>query len=340
MNEFEFQTIPEITVEIPNMDGLQITMTSVESWYSEDTGWEFYFINTGVPHTITFNKDLYSVLSSKGEKDDPYYEEFTEYVIGLPDDPSATLYAPAGTALSLYGVEGTDTLPSIVNYPNPDRPIGVTQIFFKGSTNIQNIIKNATLPITRLHPITDLTAGLAAPPPPIAAETPSSWAVEQVNAAIAAGLVPDALQSKYTAAATRAEFCVLAVALYETVTGGEIAGRQTFADTGDINIEKMAALGVVNGVGDNRFDPGTSLTREQAATILSRLANAMGKPLTASAATFADNASISSWAIDAVGQLQAAGIMNGVGVNEFSPAAGYTREQSILTMVRLYDIVK
>jgi hypothetical protein len=102
----------------------------------------------------------------------------------------------------------------------------------------------------------------------------------------------------------------------------------------------MAALGVVNGVGDNRFDPNASLTREQAATMLSRLADAMDKPLTASAATFADNTSVSSWAIDAVGQMQATGIMGGVGDNQFSPVTDYTREQSILTIMRLYEIVK
>lgn len=170
--------------------------------------------------------------------------------------------------------------------------------------------------------------------------TPSAWAEEQVNTAISNGIVPETLQSEYTQATTRAEFCALAVDLYETVKGTEITERATFTDTTDLNVQKMAGLGVVNGVGGGRFDANGTLTREQAATMLSRLAEAMGKPLTAQAPTFADNASISSWAADAVGQMQGSGVMGGVGNNTFSPQGSYTREQSIVTMLRLYEIVK
>lgn len=172
-----------------------------------------------------------------------------------------------------------------------------------------------------------------------AADRPSPWAQAQVDAAIAANIVPAALQGQYTQATTRAEFCALAVALYETVKGAEITGRQTFNDTVDVNVEKAAAIGVVSGVGGGSFAPGNKLTREQAATMLSRLAAAVGKPLAPQAPTFADNAAISSWAFDAVGQVQSAGIMDGVGGNTFAPADDYTREQSILTMNRLYEIV-
>ena len=171
-------------------------------------------------------------------------------------------------------------------------------------------------------------------------DTPSSWAVENVNTAVEAGIVPDTLQSAYTQATTRAEFCALAVELYETIMGTEITERATFSDTTDVNVEKMAGLGVVNGVGDGKFDPSASLTREEAATMLSRLANVMEKPLTAGTASFADNASISSWASEAVGQVQASGIMNGIEGNQFAPSDPYTREQSIVTMLRLYDFVK
>ena len=53
--------------------------------------------------------------------------------------------------------------------------------------------------------------------------------------------------------------------------------------------------------------------------MLARLADAIGQPLPASAPTFADNAQLSSWAVDGVGQIQAAGIMTGVGNNNFAP---------------------
>ena len=171
-------------------------------------------------------------------------------------------------------------------------------------------------------------------------ERPSSWAAELVSTATALGLVPENLQGKYTQAATRAEFCALAVALYETATGTVIEGRQTFHDTTDIHVEKMASLGVVNGTGDGNFDPDAKLTREQAATMLSRLAEAMGKQMVIVPPSFSDAAAISTWAGTAVGQMQATGIMTGMGDNTFAPKSEYTREQSIITILRLYDFVQ
>jgi len=174
---------------------------------------------------------------------------------------------------------------------------------------------------------------------PTLTEQPSAWAIEQVTAAISAGLVPQNLQSQFTQPTTRAEFAALAVALYENVTGRVITERMEFNDTNDINVQKMGGLGVVTGVGGGNFNPNGELTREQAAVMLSRLAAAIGRPLPQFAPTFADNAQISSWAVDAVGQIQAAGIMGGTGNNMFSPSGDYTREQSIVTIVRLLEIV-
>ena len=83
-----------------------------------------------------------------------------------------------------------------------------------------------------------------------------------------------------------------------------------------------------------------TLRSEQAATMLSRLADAIGKPLPQQTSTFNDNGSIASWAFDAVGQMQVTGIMGGVGDNTFSPQGPCTREQSIMTIWRLFEIVK
>ena len=176
--------------------------------------------------------------------------------------------------------------------------------------------------------------------PEPAGDQPSSWAQEQVNAAINAGLVPESLQSKYTQTATRAEFCALAVELYEKVTGSEITQRATFSDTSDVNVQKMAGIGVISGIGNNQFNPNGELTREQAATILVRLADSLGRPLPEGAASFADNSSIASWALDSVGRAKAGGIMDGTGNNTFSPQGAYTREQSIMTAYRLFETMQ
>ncbi|MDR0490796.1 MAG: S-layer homology domain-containing protein [Oscillospiraceae bacterium] len=175
----------------------------------------------------------------------------------------------------------------------------------------------------------------------LAADAPASWAVEDVNRSIAENITPQSLRSNYAQNITRAEFCALAVALYERVNGA-IAGRSTFADTKDVNVEKAAYVGIVNGtnVELNLFTPNANLNREQAATMLARLAESIGKPFAKYSSTFSDNGQISSWAIEAAGLVQGAGIMGGVGNNTFAPKNPYTREQSIITIMRTYDVVK
>jgi hypothetical protein len=168
----------------------------------------------------------------------------------------------------------------------------------------------------------------------------SGWAKPELDKAQAQGLIPGAFaDADLKKTATRAEFCALVVILYEKIKG-EIKERSSFTDTKDVNVEKAAAIGVVNGVGGNKFDPDAALNREQAAVMLARLANAAGRPFVKKTASFFDSAQISGWALEAVGQVQAAGIMGGVGDNQFAPQGDYTREQSIITILRLFNLLQ
>jgi hypothetical protein len=194
---------------------------------------------------------------------------------------------------------------------------------------------------------------------------PSPWAKADIDKAKALGLAPYNLDMASTANITRIEFSRLAVALWEHIKrhsaplpeylmtdplglhlisndDTEHADYLSFIDTRDIDVYKMYALGVINGMGkdangDEYFDPFGEITREQAAAMISRLSAALGKPLTDSAPDFADNTGISAWATADVGKVQAAGIMGGVGGGRFDPQGKYTREQSIVTMLRLMD---
>jgi len=175
--------------------------------------------------------------------------------------------------------------------------------------------------------------------PPPSGGNPSGWAQADVNRAINLGLVPQSLRSSYTNNMSRAEFALLAVTLYEKERG-TIGGRSYFTDTNDVNVQKAAAIGVVTGVGNNRFDPNGRVTREQAAVMLERLATAVGRPLPYHGApTFSDDRNTSTWAFIAIGCMQSTGIMTGTGNNMFSPKGPYTREQSIVTILRTYNFV-
>lgn len=105
-------------------------------------------------------------------------------------------------------------------------------------------------------------------------------------------------------------------------------------------INSMYVNGVINGKSATTFDPQGQITRQEAATILYRLCNALGYKLPkGNADNFADSAKIAPWAKDAVAAVSAAGIMNGVGNNNFAPTAVYSCEQSALTLLRTYNLL-
>jgi len=185
------------------------------------------------------------------------------------------------------------------------------------------------------------------PPPPVPVyideeptEIDEDLYCEYVAAAIYAGLVPENLQYDFSQPITRAEFAALAVALYKSATGLEIAEYAEFYDTTDINVQKMGGLGVVAGVGRSNFYPYRTITRQEVAVLLARLAYVTGQPLPIAAPDFADYAYIAPWAFYAVGQMQAASIMDGGYDNYFAPDSEYTRQQSIVAMLRLYEFLQ
>ena len=186
--------------------------------------------------------------------------------------------------------------------------------------------------------LVDSTPGTTRPPVANPTETPSSWAQESYERAGNYGILPDYFRTGLRTATTRAGFAELAVTLYEHVRR-PIAGRRTFTDTNNSFVERAGYIGIVHGVGDGRFSPGAALTRQEAAVMIARLADLLGQPLPSSPSTFADNSQVSDWAIDSVGQMQASGIMGGVGNNQFAPLNSYTREMSVVTMMRLFDLL-
>jgi hypothetical protein len=167
--------------------------------------------------------------------------------------------------------------------------------------------------------------------------TASDWAVGNIFSAMDMGIVPGSIQEKYKQSITRKEFATLVVQMYEKVMGTPITGRASFTDTDDVSVQKAGFIGVIEGTGGGKFSPNAPLTREQAAALLSRTASALGVNLAVQEPSFTDASSISGYAHSAVGQMQSSRIMDGVGNNAFDPKGSYTREQSIITVLRLYD---
>lgn len=199
----------------------------------------------------------------------------------------------------------------------------------------------------------------------MASYTASDWAKDELVKAESLVLFPEALQkADLTKRITRAEFAAVCVKTFEAITGTPAVtnSENPFSDTADSAVLAAYGLGIVSGVSSTEFAPDSLLTREQAATMLSRVIIkqvpvedidiseeellTLNDPV-----LFADDALISEWARNSVYFLAQYGIISGVGDNKFAPrnttaeeeASGYahtTREQALLLAVRLVESAK
>jgi len=185
---------------------------------------------------------------------------------------------------------------------------------------------------------------LGIPAAAFAADDPSNWAKAEVDKAIGLDLVPEGLQADYQSAITREGFCVLIMSLgnyFDSVVAGEDSVTSApFNDTENESVTAAFKLGIVNGKAEGIFDPAGMITRQEAAAMLTRAAKAYGADIGAGASDFSDYGAVAAWAKSSVDFVAANGVMSGVGDNIFSPVGAYTREQSILTVLRLYNVIE
>lgn len=177
----------------------------------------------------------------------------------------------------------------------------------------------------------------------------SEWAKPEVEKAVALDIMPPALLSTdLTQPISRADFAAISVNVYEAMSGNIVdAVSDPFRDTNDGSVLKAYSAGIVNGTSDTTFDPDGLLTREQAATMLTRaykktvfpgwsLADDQSFRLSyTSSGGFSDSGSISGYAAESVDYMSANGVINGVGNNRFDPKSSVTREQAIAIAVRM-----
>ena len=129
--------------------------------------------------------------------------------------------------------------------------------------------------------------------------------------------------------------------------GEPAEGENTFTDVPNGTwytdaVAWAAEKGIVGGIGNGKFDPEGSITREQMATILFRYAQNKGIETSkrGELSGFADSGNVSSWAKDAVQWTVAEGIINGSD-GKLLPQGNATRAQlSAILMRFLENIVK
>lgn len=91
-------------------------------------------------------------------------------------------------------------------------------------------------------------------------------------------------------------------------------------------------MGVVNGVGENRFNPNGAVTREQFVTMMMRLW--AGDCVADLALEYADTEDISDYALDSVRTATALGLLTGYADNTFRPQKQLTRAEAVTLLMR------
>ena len=100
------------------------------------------------------------------------------------------------------------------------------------------------------------------------------------------------------------------------------------------------ALGIISGRGNGIFDPYSVITRQEAAALLTSSAKVLGMNTTpAQQTTFADNGDVAVYFRNAVSFVYQINVMGGTGNDKFSPLGSYTREQSFITVYRLFQAI-
>ncbi|MDR1132387.1 MAG: S-layer homology domain-containing protein [Oscillospiraceae bacterium] len=200
----------------------------------------------------------------------------------------------------------------------------------------------------------------------------SAWAETYITDAENLGILPDSLKMcGYRQPITRNAFCEMAyetmgymagyisyyAALAEANAKGETdffekhgfgitriypaaaEGNSPFSDTDSTAIIALNEAGIILGRGNGKFAPDDTLTRQEAAAVLSRMAEYFDLQEFSFELAFSDADQISDWAADGVKTVCGMGVMVGMSDAVFSPAAAYTCEQAIATMIRLINSV-
>jgi len=139
---------------------------------------------------------------------------------------------------------------------------------------------------------------------------------------------------------TRGQICKIAVLAFNLTHKGtatefkDVASDAWYAPYVDI----LSSNGIINGYGDNRFDPNGYVTRQDLSLIIDRILKIEGihKERIREFEEFNDNVLISEYAFESIKNLYEYGILNGDGTNVM-PLSNATRAQTSQLVYLLID---
>lgn len=167
---------------------------------------------------------------------------------------------------------------------------------------------------------------------------PSEWARDDIDKAIKAELVPKANQINYKGKINRLEVCQLIDNLLDkqNIIKPE-STENPFPDTADKSVISLYNHRIIDGKNTSEFAPYDYITREELSKVLSNTYYLMNSEIQSGNCThkYADQEEISHWALHYINDMYSLNIMMGNPENEFKPYANVTKEELIITLLRI-----
>ncbi|WP_158299284.1 S-layer homology domain-containing protein [Paenibacillus antri] len=173
----------------------------------------------------------------------------------------------------------------------------------------------------------------------------TAWATEAIESLAARGIVQGVGEGAFRPAreVTRAEFAHMLVGALDVGAVEIDESRFTDVTAGDWYAESVTVaetLGIVNGRPNGAFGADDAITREEMAVMIDRAAKLLAAALpTGPKKTFADERDMSAFAAEAIGRMQQAGLIQGMGDGSFAPKATATRAQTANIVYALFKLL-
>lgn len=163
-------------------------------------------------------------------------------------------------------------------------------------------------------------------------DTANHWAKESINYVVSKGYFKGVGGNRFAPnnSITRADFVTVLGRMagvdqskfmnnvFKDVNGGYYAAYVNWANEN----------GIVQGIGDGKFDPKRPITREEMAVIMNKFLQVTNKKLSEKESkVFTDDGTIAPWAKEAVGAMAKKGMVKGMEDGSFRPKSGFTRAQ-------------
>lgn len=172
----------------------------------------------------------------------------------------------------------------------------------------------------------------------------SEWAKTDIEKAKENGLIPKWNQIGYTNNITRLEVCQLIdnyLHVNKVQSHTEAYINPQFTDTEDSSVTYLWDNGVINGKTETLFCPYDLITREEFAKILSNTYTFIKDEIVLdnNKILYKDQNKISDWAMESVNKMTSIGMFKGNENDEFEPQNSITKEEVIVTILRLSNII-